>query len=136
MVPQKKIATTTVNTIVRHMRSNLLSLPAIEEQGGRIVVDPELFRDAAAFALRVIGDSMRDAGILEGDYVIVSPGCEISPGAIGVALIGDEATVKRIRPNADGTVTLIPENPELRPVTYPAGEVSVIGRVTGVIRKI
>ncbi len=111
-------------------------IPAVQEHEARIVVDPGLFRDPRSFALRVTGDSMRDAGIFDGDFVIVSPGAEVATGAIGVGLIGDEATVKRIRPNADGTVTLIPENPEFSPVTYPPGEVSIIGRVSGVIRKL
>lgn len=106
-------------------------IAAVQELGERI--GPELF--SGSFALRVIGQSMRGAGILQGDYVMVDPAQEVAAGAIGVALIGDEATVKRVRYNPDGTVTLIPENAELSPITYAAGEVSIIGRVTGVVRK-
>jgi repressor LexA len=110
-------------------------MPAIEEIESRIVVDKELFGEDDAFALRVTGDSMVEAGILSGDYVVVKPQPEVRSGEIGVVLIGEEATVKRVFLR-EGSITLMPENRSMVPVTYGIDEVSVIGRVIGVIRKI
>ena len=101
-----------------------------------IAVDRELFRDPDAFVLRVVGDSMVEAGIFEGDYVVVSGRSEVMRGAIGVAMVGGEdATVKRIY-NEGAVVRLVPENPTMQPTEHPAEEVRVLGRVTGVIRKL
>lgn len=110
-------------------------LLAREEIGQTVAVDRNLFRDEDAFVLRVTGDSMRDAGILEGDYVVVSPSREVSPGSIGVALIGEEATVKRIYPDREA-VTLVPANSAMAPESHDPREVTILGRVTGVIRKL
>lgn len=108
---------------------------AIEDIESHILVDRSLFKDSNAFALRVKGDSMIEAGIFDGDYVVVSPQKEIANGETGVVLIGDEATVKRISIKGD-SITLIPANQAMKPVSYRPGEVSVIGRVIGVIRKL
>ena len=89
--------------------------------------------DSGDYALRVRGDSMRDAGILEGDLVIVRPTEEASNGEIIVALLGDEATVKRYYREADA-VRLQPENPDYEPII--TREVEVLGRVIGVFRKV
>ncbi|MGB2851362.1 MAG: transcriptional repressor LexA [Solirubrobacterales bacterium] len=85
------------------------------------------------YALRVRGDSMRDAGILEGDLVIVRPTEEASNGEIIVALLGDEATVKRFFREADA-IRLQPENPHYEPII--TREVEILGRVIGVFRKV
>jgi len=85
------------------------------------------------YALRVRGDSMRDAGILEGDLVIVRPTEEASNGEIIVALLGDEATVKRFFREAD-VIRLQPENPHYEPII--TREVEILGRVIGVFRKV
>ncbi len=101
-----------------------------------IAVDRELFRDPDAFVLRVVGDSMVEAGIFEGDYVVVSGRSEVPRGAIGVVLVGEEdATVKRIY-NEGAVVRLVPENPTMSPTEHHYGEVRILGRVTGVIRKL
>lgn len=107
---------------------------ALEDISERVSVDRNIFRDPGAFVLRVRGESMREAGILDGDYAIVRPQQTIESGGIGVALIGEEATVKRILRSGD-MVTLKPENHEMSPVTYPASEVKIIGVVSGIIRK-
>jgi repressor LexA len=87
------------------------------------------------FMLRVKGDSMIDAGILDGDLVVVERGPSARDGEIVAALIdGEEATVKRIH-RRDGEVVLEPANPALKPVAYKSG-VEVIGRVTSVIRRL
>lgn len=86
------------------------------------------------FVLRVVGDSMIDAGILEGDMVVVRRSQTASDGEIVVAQVEDEATVKRLR-RVDGRVHLIPENPAYEPIV-PDGEVTLAGVVTGVLRRI
>jgi repressor LexA len=78
---------------------------------------------------------MVDAGIWEGDYVIVKPRSDVGNGEIGVVLIEDEATVKRIYLRK-GEITLKPENKSMEPVTYKSNEVQIIGKVIGVVRKI
>ncbi len=108
---------------------------AVENIEAHIAVDRNLFKDDDAFVLRVTGDSMIDEGIYEGDYVIIAPSQEVPQGGVGVALIGDEATVKKIVIGR-GTITLVPANPNLEPRTYNPWDVSILGRVTGVIRKL
>lgn len=108
---------------------------AVEDIEEHILVDRELFRERNAFVLRITGDSMAEAGILDGDYVVVRPQKDIRSGEIGVVLIGEEATVKRVSVRK-GTITLIPANRAFKPLTYPAGEVKVAGKVIGVIRRL
>lgn len=101
---------------------------------GKLEAD-DLFGDSASlFALRVRGDSMIDAGILENDYVVVRHQDSAEPGAMIVALIEDEATVKYYRPAAD-RVELVAANPKYRPIVVPAGEeFRILGIVRGVVR--
>ncbi|MEW6117112.1 MAG: transcriptional repressor LexA [Nitrospirota bacterium] len=108
---------------------------ANESIDAHILVDKSLFPSEESFSLRVIGDSMVDAGILDGDYVIVKQQRSIENGEIGVALVGDEATVKRIFRDKK-KVTLKPENRDMHPVSYDPEDVSIIGKVVGVIRKL
>jgi repressor LexA len=96
-----------------------------------IEVDPSLVR-GKSFALKVRGDSMKDAGIFEGDAVIVRVQQTAQDGDIVVARIDDEATVKHFRRRPDGNY-LMPANPKYSPI--PANEAVILGRVTGVIRK-
>ncbi len=83
------------------------------------------------FALRVQGYSMRDAGILDGDIVVVSKTDYAENGDIVVALLEDEATVKRFY-KENGHFRLQPENPEFEPII--AEEVYVLGKVVSVVR--
>jgi repressor LexA len=85
------------------------------------------------YILRVRGESMKDAGIIEGDYVVVRRTDTASDGEIVVALIGDEATVKRYFREADH-IRLQPENDAMEPIRTTEAE--VIGRVVGVFRKV
>ncbi len=130
-------------------QANLLELPvagrvragrpllAVEDIDSHIVVDKSLFPSEDAFSLRITGDSMIDAGILDGDYVVVRPQGTINNGETGVVLIGNEATVKRVyRDRAKKRIILRPENKSLEPVSYRHDEVSIIGKVIGVIRKL
>lgn len=111
-----------------------IPLYAQQEWDGSVVVDSEIFRGPSLFALRVRGDSMKAAAILEGDLVICEPRQYAENGEIVVALIRqEEATVKRFFRHP-GHIELRPENPAYRPMTYAFNEVLVQGRVIGVNR--
>jgi repressor LexA len=83
--------------------------------------------------LRVRGDSMKEAGILEGDMVVVRPQDTANDGDVVVALLGEEATVKRFFKESDH-VRLQPENADMEPIR--SKEVRVLGRVVGLLRSI
>src|SRR5256886_11183890 len=85
------------------------------------------------YLLRVRGDSMKDAGILEGDFVVVRPQDTALDGDVVVALVGEEATVKRFYREADH-IRLQPENAAMEPIR--SKEVKVLGRVVGLLRSI
>jgi repressor LexA len=85
------------------------------------------------YILQIRGESMKNAGILEGDYVVVRPTDDADNGEIVVALIGEEATVKRIYRESDH-IRLQPENDEMDPILTT--EARVLGRVVGVFRKV
>ncbi|MEK6326782.1 MAG: transcriptional repressor LexA [Actinomycetota bacterium] len=85
------------------------------------------------YILQVKGDSMRDAGILEGDYVVVSEAADADNGEIVVALIEDEATVKRFYREKD-RVRLQPANKAYKPIR--TRDAKVLGRVIGVYRRV
>jgi len=85
------------------------------------------------YILQVRGESMVEAGILEGDYVVVRPAEDAPDGEIVVALIGEEATVKRIFKESDH-IRLQPENQAMEPIRTT--EARVLGRVVGVFRKV
>jgi repressor LexA len=89
--------------------------------------------DDGEFVLRVKGDSMKDAGILEGDFVIVRRQETADDGDIVVALVGDEATVKRFF-REDDHVRLQPENETMEPIR--TREAQVLGRVVGLCRRV
>jgi len=90
---------------------------------------------ADRYSLIVSGDSMVSAGILDGDTVIIKKQDYAKPGDIVVALIdGQEATLKRLGPDASSTVELIPENPYMQPMLYAANRVSVQGVLVGQLR--
>jgi repressor LexA len=85
------------------------------------------------YILQVRGESMKGAGIFEGDYVVVRPAEESADGEIVVALVGDEATVKRFYREADH-IRLQPENDAMEPIRTT--DASILGRVIGVFRKV
>ena len=88
------------------------------------------------FMLRVRGDSMIDAGILDGDFVVCRAQVEANDGEIVVAGIpGDEATVKTFTRRGNNVV-LVPSNPRLQPIELAANEVSIYGRVVTVMRRL
>ncbi len=85
------------------------------------------------YALRVRGDSMRDAGIIDGDFVVVHPTEDADNSQIVVAMIDGEATVKRFFNDGD-SIRLEPENPAYQPIVTKEAE--VLGRVIGVFRRV
>jgi repressor LexA len=85
------------------------------------------------FVLEVRGDSMIDAGILDGDFVVVRNQDTAADGEIVVALVGEEATVKRFFKESDH-VRLQPENETMEPIR--TRDLSIVGRVVGVLRKV
>jgi repressor LexA len=85
------------------------------------------------YLLRIRGDSMKDAGILEGDFVVVRSQDTAQDGDIVVALLGEEATVKRFFRESDH-IRLQPENDALEPIR--SKEVKVLGRVVGLLRTV
>ena len=106
--------------------------PILAEQNieDHVLLSPELAKEGY-FLLRVRGDSMVNAGILDGDLVLVRPQHEASNGSIVVALVDGDATVKRLE-RQNGHVKLIAENPAYEPIV--ATNVSLVGLVRGVIR--
>ena len=109
--------------------------PVLAEENIEEYVDvPETIGgEDSDYVLRVKGDSMRDAGILEGDYVVVKSADKADNGEIVVALIGDEATVKRYFREKD-RVRLQPENKAYKPIRTK--DAQLLGRVVGVFRKV
>jgi repressor LexA len=104
---------------------------AVENRDGHLQVDPSLIKSSDTFALRVEGDSMIEAGILDGDYVLVRPQPSAENGDIVVALLEDEVTVKRFYRETDG-IRLQPENVNMEPIY--ASNVQICGKVTSLIR--
>jgi len=103
-------------------------------------IDSVLLGDGGrkVFALRVSGDSMIGDGILDGDYIFVRKQLQADPGEIVVAMIEDEATVKRFYPEGD-RVRFQPSNPRLKPIYVSRDdfrETQIIGVVVGVYRKL
>jgi repressor LexA len=139
-----------VATIVPH-RGNLIDVPVL----GRVAAGSPIFADEhvestvqidsfflgrgheKVFALRVTGESMIDAGIFDGDYIFVRKRAEARPGDIVVALIGDEATVKRYEPKGD-LIHFVPENTSMKPIVVRREDfraTSILGVVVGVYRR-
>ncbi len=97
----------------------------------------DLVGDGQLFMLRVRGDSMIDAGIFDGDYVVARQQSEARKGDVVVAGIpGDEATVKTYNGRKGNKIVLLPANPRLKPMELDAREVSIYGKVVTVMRRL
>ena len=109
---------------------------AQQERAGEVVVDPALIRSRDSFVLRVQGDSMIEAQICSGDLVVVRPQSSAENGEIVVALIAGDATLKRFY-REEGRIRLQPENRHMAPIFIDCtgGEVVIVGKVTGLMRK-
>ena len=110
-----------------------LPMEAIEDQ--ETINLNAFFIRPGRFVLRVQGDSMIEDGIFDGDMVIMEACQTARDNEIVIALIDqDEATLKRIKNNQDGSVTLIPANSSMQPFRYSAERVSIQGRIVGQFR--
>ncbi|KYH31117.1 LexA repressor [Moorella mulderi DSM 14980] len=127
-----------------HTTRNMVSVPllgkitagqpilAVENIEEVFPLPSELAGSEDAFMLQVQGDSMIEAGILDGDYLIVRPQDRAENGDIVVALLGDEATVKYFHRYEDH-IELVPANSRLQPIK--TREVTILGKVTGLYRR-
>ncbi len=120
-------------------------LTAVENFEGEIAVDTSFVPSGDCYSLRIVGDSMINAGIHDGDYVIVRKQDKAEAGEIVVAVVEDEATVKRLFFDAGpytgtftrGMLRLQPENNKYQPIIVNPrrDNVYIAGKVTGLIRK-
>jgi repressor LexA len=108
-------------------------ITAQENLEGEFVLPAEFARKAGTFILRVQGESMIEAAILDGDLIVVSPQPDAANGEIVVAMVDGEATVKRFF-RESGRVRLQPENATMEPIF--ASDVAVLGKVEAVFRKL
>jgi len=113
-----------------------LPLLAEENSEGFFAVDESFLPTGDVFLLRVRGDSMIEAGICDGDFVLVKSQKTAEPGEIVVAVIGGEATVKRYRPE-DEVIVLEPANPAFAPIEVSRGDGDfyLAGKVVGLMRR-
>ena len=110
-----------------------LPIEAIEDQ--ETINLNEFFVRPGRFVLRVQGDSMIEDGIFDGDMVIMESCQTARDNEIVIALIDqDEATLKRLKNNQDGSITLIPANASMQPFRYSAERVTIQGRIVGQFR--
>ena len=110
-------------------------ISAIQDHSANIAVPPEMLTGGEHFALEVKGDSMIDAGIFDGDTVIIRKGDTATNGDIVVALVDDEeATLKRLRRKGD-SVALEAANPVYETRIFGPDRVRVQGRLVGLLRK-
>jgi len=105
-----------------------------EENIEGVITIPDDMGSGKTFALQVKGDSMIDAGILDGDRVIVKQQGTAENGEIVCAVINGEATLKRFF-KKDGVVTLKAENEKYAPIVVSEGEFRIAGRIVGLLRK-
>ncbi|MBE0502114.1 MAG: transcriptional repressor LexA [Desulfuromonadales bacterium] len=109
--------------------------PAIEEIQGEIEIGQKEAR-GGTFFLRVRGDSMIDAAILDGDLALIKPQPDADNGDIVVALVGDEATLKRFY-REKGRIRLQPENQQMQPIFVgpDESEIRIIGKMVSLLRQ-
>lgn len=140
----KPRADSTAGSIDEKEIDNLIEIPilgkiaagapilAVENVIGRIKVEDTVVRSGRHFALEVSGDSMTGAGINEGNFVIVRQQPVAESGDIVVALLEDEATVKRLYVR-DARIELRPENPKHRPIPIgPDDDLRILGKVVAI----
>jgi repressor LexA len=98
---------------------------------------PEQFTGSGpTFMLRVRGDSMMDAGIFSGDYVVVRQQPEAENGDVVVAGIPDEEATVKTFSRRDGQVVLTPANPAFEPMVFDGNDVTIFGKVVTIVRKL
>lgn len=109
--------------------------PASQEEPDLLTIDDYLIEDPNRTSLhKVRGDSMKDAGILDGDLVVVQHNTPTKPGDMVVALADNELTVKTLQLDAQGRYYLQPENKAYEPI-FPSSSLEVLGVVVGLVRR-
>ena len=112
-----------------------LPIEALRDSGNQIEVPVAMVASGEHYALEVAGDSMVDAGILDGDVVLIRKGDTAENGQIVVALVdGGEVTLKRLRRRGN-SVALEPANPNYEAQIFPADRVRVQGRLVALLRR-
>jgi repressor LexA len=113
-----------------------LPVLAVENIEGSIAVDRSFIPGGDIFSLEVVGDSMKDSGIFDGDYVLAKMQPTAEKGDIVVAVIGEEATVKKYCPEKN-RIRLEPANPVFEPIIVDkkSPEFRIAGKVIGLLRK-
>ena len=110
-------------------------IEAIQQERERIAVPEALLGSGEHYVLEVQGDSMIEAGILDGDFVVIRKGDTAQTGEIVVALVmGEEATLKRLR-RKGGSIALEAANPKYQTRVFGPDQVEVQGRLVGLIRR-
>ncbi len=110
-------------------------IEAIQQERERIAVPEALLGSGEHYVLEVQGDSMIEAGILDGDYVVIRKGDTAQTGEIVVALVmGEEATLKRLR-RKGGSIALEAANPKYQTRVFGPDQVEVQGKLVGLIRR-
>lgn len=132
VTPEQKNASTAVELPVIGDVAAGMPILAEENISAYFPVPADMMGSGTHFILKVKGESMIEAGILDGDYLIIRQQDDASNGEIVVALVENEATVKRLYKH-DDQVELRPENSTMSPIMVK--DVSLIGNVTGLLRK-
>ena len=109
-------------------------IDAIQHERERLPVPEAMLGNGEHYVLEVQGDSMIEAGILDGDYVIIKKGDTATSGEIVVALVGEEATLKRLRKKG-GSIALEAANPKYETRIFGPDQVEVQGKLVGLIRR-
>jgi repressor LexA len=131
--PAKASASTAIPVMGRIAAG--VPISAIQHNTHSIVVPPDMLGSGEHYALEVKGDSMIEAGILDGDTVVIRRGDTATPGEIVVALVDDEeATLKRFRRRGD-TIALEAANPAYETRIFGSDRVKVQGKLIGLIRR-
>lgn len=95
-----------------------------------------IYRPAATFFVRACGDSMMDAGVQSGDILVVDKSLTARDGSVIIAVLDGDFTVKQFRHGRDGTVWLVPANPQFQPINVTdRADFSVFGVVTACIHR-
>jgi len=115
-----------------------LPITAIENREGYLNVDSLFYDDAVHFAVKVTGDSMKDAGIFDGDYVIVRQQEEAQSGEMIVAYIGDEEATVKIMRKRGRIVELEPRNTSYKSIRInpKRDQLRIAGKVVGLVRRV
>ncbi|ODT73059.1 MAG: repressor LexA [Pelagibacterium sp. SCN 63-23] len=140
--PQSRVSAAPADDYVRPVSIPVMGriaagtpIEAIQTHSHTIAVPPEMLGAGEHYALEVRGDSMIDAGIFDGDTVLIKKQESASTGEIIVALVDDEeATLKRLRRKGD-TIALEAANPAYETRIFPPDRVKVQGRLVGLLRK-